>query len=122
MTKTEIAKIYLKLLDKGDINGVLNLFTEHAKVESPIYGIKSAKDFYTQLNQDTNNSQLKLKGVFHDLESGQVAIYFNYIWTMKNGKIAEFDVVDIIEFDDSNKITFLKIIYDTVQSRVYLKA
>lgn len=36
---------------------------------------------------------------------------------MKNDEIAAFDVVNILEFDDQNKIQNLKIIYDTVISR-----
>lgn len=42
---------------------------------------------------------------------------FEYKWTVKSGKIVEFDVVDILDFDKENKIIGLKIIYDTVISR-----
>jgi hypothetical protein len=60
---------------------------------------------------------LKLKGIFEDADSARIALYFEYKWTVKSGKITEFDVVDIFKFNDENKITELKIIYDTVISR-----
>ncbi|WP_237270756.1 hypothetical protein [Tenacibaculum discolor] len=46
-----------------------------------------------------------------------MALYFTYKWTLKNNEKVEFDVVDIIELNSENKITKLKIIYDTVISR-----
>jgi ketosteroid isomerase-like protein len=66
---------------------------------------------------DTISSELKLKGIFDDADSDRIALYFEYKWTIKSGKIVEFDAVDIIVFDNDNKITTLKIIYDTVISR-----
>lgn len=120
MTKKEIAKEYIDSLSKGDVEKIISLFTKNGKVYSPIYGEKSADGFYKSLNDDTINSELKLKGVFEDFETGKLALYFDYIWTVKSGKVVEFDVVDIIEFDSENKIIELRIIYDTVISRTLI--
>lgn len=117
MNKTAIANKYLKYLENGDIEKVIDLFNEKGIVESPIYGTKKASQFYRELNNDTSNSKLKLKGVFEQNESNNIALYFTYKWTLKNAKKIEFDVVDIIEFDSENKIIKLKIIYDTVVAR-----
>jgi len=117
MNKSEIAKKYLKYLEKGNIEKVINLFSSNGIVESPIYGIKKADEFYRELNNDTSNSELILKGIFEQNESNNLALYFTYKWTLKNNEKVEFDVVDIIELDSENKITKLKIIYDTVISR-----
>lgn len=86
-------------------------------VESPIYGTKKATQFYRELDSDTSNSKLHLKGVFDEKHSNNLALYLTYKWTFKNNKIVEFDVVDIIELDSENKISKLKIIYDTVIAR-----
>ena len=117
MNKSEIAKKYLKHLENGNIEKVIDLFSSNGIVESPIYGIKKADVFYRELNNDTSNSELFLKGIFEQNDSNNLALYFTYKWTLKNNEKVEFDVVDIIELDSENKITKLKIIYDTVISR-----
>ena len=121
MTKKEIAIHYLELLEKGTIEQLLSLFNEDALVDSPIYGLMPANQFYHDLANDTSNSNLKLLGVFEENDSNQVALYFNYKWTLKNNEIVKFDVVDIIEFNAQNKISKLKIIYDTVVARGLIK-
>ena len=117
MDINKIANEYLRYLENGDIEKVIDLFDENGIVESPIYGIKKAEEFYRELNNETSNSELCLKGVFEQNESNNLALYFTYKWTLKNNKKVEFDVVDIIEFNSKNKIKKLKIIYDTVLSR-----
>ena len=121
MTKKEICTQYIELLEKGEIEQLLSLFNKDGMVDSPIYGKRKAADFYHDLTNDTSNSQLKLLGIFEENESNQVALYFNYQWTLKNNEIVNFDVVDIIEFDAQNKISKLKIIYDTVVARGLVK-
>lgn len=115
--KTTIAKSYIEYLSNGDLEQLLNLFTENGVVVSPVYGKKNYKDFYTQLFADTNKSVLNIKGIFEDIETGNIALHFNYQWTLKNDSQVNFEVVDILEFSPDNKIKVLTIIYDTVQSR-----
>lgn len=79
--------------------------------------IKTAKDFYTALNDDTNDSKLTILRIFEEPNTRRVALYFKYKWTLKNNKEVAFNVVDIIEFDQRLKIKSLEIIYDTVESR-----
>ena len=117
ITKKEIANKYIDFLEKGDMDNLLNLFSENGTVDSPVYGILNAKQFYTKLNNDTLLSELNLKGIFEENNSNKIALYFNFKWTLINNKQVDFDVVDIIEFNDLNQISHLKIIYDTVKSR-----
>ena len=70
-----------------------------------------------ELNNDTNNSELSVLGIFEEKDSNQLALYFSFKWTLKNNEVVVFDVVDIIKFDEQHKITQLKIIYDTVLAR-----
>ena len=121
MTKKEIAKRYIEFLENGEINQIIKLFSKNGQVTSPIYGTKLASDFYEKLNEDTLNSKLKFKGLFEEKDSQRIALYFKYNWTLKNNSYIEFEVVDIIEFDENNKIEHLKIIYDTVKSRMFVK-
>lgn len=118
----KIAKTYIERLEKGNMSGVISLFSDSGKVISPIYGEKSAVAFYADLAEDTTDSQLAINGIFEEPNSNRVALYFNYEWTLKNGKIVNFDVIDIILFDDNEKISELRIIYDTVHSRAMVDA
>ena len=117
ITKKEIALKYLDYLDKGAIDKIIKLFNENGVVDSPIYGMVKADEFYHLLNNDTSNSELHLKGIFEENATNKLALYFGYKWTLKNKEEVEFDVVDIIEFDSLNRINRLKIIYDTVLAR-----
>ncbi len=117
ISKREVAIKYINFLEKGNIKNLLSLFTKDAIVDSPVYGKMDANRFYNVLNNDTTSSELKLKGIFEENDSNKLALYFKYKWTLKNNKQVEFDVVDIIEFNDSMHIYKLKIIYDTVKSR-----
>lgn len=117
MTKKETAYAYLQHLGDGKLEALLSLFTEGAQIDSPVYGQMSASDFYTQLFADTNTSELRFQGYFEEAEGGRAALYFSYGWTLADGRRVDFDVVDILEFDEDKRISQLKIIYDTVQSR-----
>ena len=117
MKKRIIANQYITYLQSGDIPGVLSLFSQDAIVHSPLYGTQSAAKFYEALSNDTANSELKILGIFEDPNSYQLALYFNYKWTLADDSSVDFDVVDILKFNDEYKITSLKIIYDTVHSR-----
>ncbi len=120
MTKKDIAKQYILYLKNGNTNKIIALFNDNGVVDSPLYGIKKAHEFYLELNNDTSSSELFIKGIFEAKDSNQLALYFTYIWTLKDNKKVEFDVVDIIEFDTENKIKLLTIIYDTVIARKLL--
>ncbi len=121
MNKISIAKSYIKHLSNGDLEQLLSLFAENGRVISPVYGHKDYKEFYLQLFADTNNSDLSIKGIFEDATTGNIALHFNYQWTLKNDSHVNFEVVDILEFNDDNKIEVLTIIYDTVRSRELVK-
>lgn len=113
-----VIKSYLHALGLGSYPDVLSLFSENAKIISPLYGIQPASVFYKELLADTNSSRIELLDIFTNTKKRRGAVNFIYHWTMANGTITSFDCVDIIEFDEQNKITQLKIIYDTVQARI----
>ena len=117
MNNKTAARKYIEFLEKGDLNGINRLFAKDGTVESPLYGKMRASEFYKELMSDTTKSELEIKGIYEAPESNSIALFFNYKWTMKNDELADFDVVDIIDFNSSAKIKNLKIIYDTVKSR-----
>ncbi|MCF0074293.1 hypothetical protein LZD49_27665 [Dyadobacter sp. CY261] len=117
MTKNEVARKYIEYLSNGAVEQIVGLFAENGTVSSPIYGDKLAKHFFKELTDDTANSRLTLKRIFEDADSNSLALYFEYEWTVKSGKIVVFDVVDILDFNNETKIEKLKIIYDTYVAR-----
>ena len=111
----KLCKEYLQALNEGNLNNVLNLFTSDGVVISPLYGEMSAKQFYTDLFKDTNQSDTKLRNIFiSNMDETSVALHFQYKWTLKSGKIVEFECVDVFEItEDKTQFKRLKIIYDT---------
>jgi hypothetical protein len=116
-TKNAIAQAYIRHLEAANLPAVVDLFSPEGIVISPIYGTLAAKAFYELLAKDTTESKLTIKGLFEEADSGNLALYFQYDWTLQHGHQVTFDVVDILTFDQNNKITSLKIIYDTVKAR-----
>ncbi|WP_405206815.1 nuclear transport factor 2 family protein [Aquimarina sp. LLG6339-5] len=117
MTKEEIAKRYLFLLEKGDVAKVVDLFADDGIVVSPLYGTLSAAKFYKHLSEDTNSSKLHLDGLFLEKDTNRISLLFDYEWILKNSEKVNFKVVDILDLSEDNKIQKLTIIYDTVNSR-----
>jgi len=114
-----LCKSYLAALNAGDLEAVLALFTPNAVVYSPLYGKKNARDFYTELFQDTAESETTHINTFLSPDdNSSVALQFKYVWTLDNGEKVEFECVDVFKVcPTSKRFTELKIIYDTYPIR-----
>jgi len=110
-----LMRAYINALSRGDTAAILDLFAPSAKVESPLYGIKPAVDFYRELAQDTKGSTLDLQAVYVDPhDPRKAAIHIRYRWEMKGGEIVTFPCVDLFEFTGRpQKVSTLTIVYDT---------
>ncbi|OWW18240.1 nuclear transport factor 2 family protein [Noviherbaspirillum denitrificans] len=119
MGTEELCKRYLAALNKGSLADVLSLFAPNATVLSPLYGLVDAGNFYRQLFADTNRSVTTLLNIF--VPSGNapsVALHFHYTWTLKSGKVVQFECVDVFELTaDRQQFSKLTIIYDTAPLR-----
>lgn len=108
-----LGELYLEALEKGDLEGILNLYAPNAQVISPVYGRLKANEFYNTLLDDTQNSELQLHHSICDRQASKLALYFTYRWTLKDDSLLIFDVVDILVLDKNFKIKELTIIYDS---------
>lgn len=119
MNQEELCKRYLAALNEGSLESVLSLFVPKATIVSPLYGVIEAEKFYRELFSDTNRSVTTLANIF--LPSGNtpsVALHFHYTWTLKSGKVVQFECVDVFELTaDKQKFSKLTIIYDTAPIR-----
>lgn len=119
MTTRQICLDYLKALDEGNLANVRALFSENAKVVSPLYGGRTAFDFYGELFRDTSRSETSLLNVFDTSETSKsVALHFRYLWTLAHGKQVSFECVDVFELNSArDRFDKLTIIYDTAPLR-----
>lgn len=119
MTIQQLCIDYLKALNEGNLDGVRALFTEEAKVVSPLYGERLAFDFYADLFADTSRSDTTLLNVFDTSEASKsVALHFRYLWTLADGKPVSFECVDVFELNNKrDRFEKLTIIYDTAPLR-----
>jgi nuclear transport factor 2 (NTF2) superfamily protein len=105
---------YLERLAAGDLTGVLELFCDEAVVNSPLYGRMPARDFYTQLFGDTDQSKITPIDVLFSADTPRrAAVRFEYDWTLGNGTPTWFSCIDVVEFDEDWRIRELTIVYDT---------
>ncbi|GAA3285785.1 nuclear transport factor 2 family protein [Streptomyces lavendulae] len=120
MTAAELVSAYLAALERADAEAVLRLFTPNAVVHSPLYGPKSAAEFYPDLFADTSRPHLTLLGVLEGRnQQGTLLIsfWFHFDWLLPSGVAAPFDVVDLAELSQDGRIAELRIVYDTVNVR-----
>lgn len=59
MPPEQIAKTYLGALERSALETILDLYLEDGIVHSPLYGPRSAKDFYTALFKDTGRGHAR---------------------------------------------------------------
>ncbi len=112
----ETIKKYFENLSNGNYESLIELFDNEAIVFSPLYGKRSAKEFYKELIEDSDeSSEVKLLVTFSDGDKG--AGHFEYSWVLKNGDKSSFQGVDLFKFNDQGKIVEIRIIYDTYGTR-----
>lgn len=113
---------YLQGLAEADIQAILSLFSAEAIVKSPLYGELPATVFYPKLFADTHESVVELKDILTNESALSVCIFFTYSWTMANGRLVVFEVIDYLKLNEQGQIEFLQIIYDTEQARAAFEA
>ena len=118
MNYEKIILDYLRALENSDYGKLMNIFEEGSIVNSPLYGEVKASDFYLDLFENTNKSNISLLNIFNSINNeGTVAGHFIYEWILKNGIHTEFECVDIFKLNEKKKIKELTIIYDTQNTR-----
>lgn len=109
----QTATLYLEYLQAGNATAILSLFDAQATVLSPLYGQRSAEEFYQTLFEDTQKSETRILDLMTNTRNKSLALYFNYQWWLAKGEMVSFDVVDLFRFNHDHKIVTLHIIYDT---------
>ena len=108
---------YLQALQAASVERLLALFSPDAIVHSPLYGAQPPDIFYRNLFRDSAASYISLQGIYWQEDTAKAAAHFHYHWTLASGEQTLFEVVDLFEFDYQEKISSLRILYDTAQTR-----
>jgi len=110
-----ILQIYMTALDQSDYSTVKGLFVPDGKVKSPFLAEMPADQFFDRL------AGVSLKNVITPIdiflsspEKNHAIAYFQYDWTVRDGTLITFKVMDLFTFErGSDKVTYLDLIYDT---------
>lgn len=113
--RVDALRTYMQALDGGDYETIVSLFAPDNAVTSPFLGTMPAADFFGQLSRASANNDITSLDIFVS-ESGadQAVAYFQYDWTMADGSVVVFKVMDLFGFEPgSARFSSLDIIYDT---------
>ncbi|MGE5135766.1 MAG: nuclear transport factor 2 family protein [Gemmatimonadota bacterium] len=120
MDPQQLSDRYLSALRGADATAMLSLFTANALVHSPLYGPLPAAEFYQILFSDTGAARPVLRGITQGTTpdgTRLASIWFRFEWELPTGRAVTFDVVDMLELADDDRIAALHIVYDTADVR-----
>ena len=113
--RIEALRTYMHALDGGDYDTIVGLFAPDNAVTSPFLGTMPAADFFGQLARASANNDITPIDIFVSESGADHAVaYFQYDWTMADGSVVVFKVMDLFRFEPGGaRFASLDIIYDT---------
>lgn len=111
---------YMDALGRGDYATIKGLFSPDGRVISPFLGEMAARPFFDRLAEASENNVITPIDIFlSDSESPHAVAYFQYDWTVRDGTLITFRVMDYFTFEpESDLVSSLDLIYDTHPIRV----
>ena len=105
---------YFTALDSGDLQAILKVFADDARVHSPFLGELSAREFFPKVFAASSASDITVFDVLGSMRGEPRAIgYFRYDWTLADGTKVQFDAADVFDFNTNGEIVRMTILYDT---------
>lgn len=110
-----ILKTYMTALGQSDYTAIKSLFAAGAKVKSPFLGEMDAVAFFNRLDDASSKNVITPIDIFvSSSDQNHATAYFQYDWTVKDGTLIRFKVMDLFTFEEgSNRVKYLDLIYDT---------
>lgn len=105
---------YFTALDSADLQAILEVFADDARVHSPFLGELSAREFFPKVFAASSASDITVFDVLGSMRGEPRAIgYFRYDWTLADGTKVQFDAADVFDFNANGEIIRMTILYDT---------
>jgi hypothetical protein len=110
-----VLQAYMDALGRSDYGKVKSLFTPGGRVKSPFLGDMPASPFFDRLAGASAKNVITPIDIFlSDSGKNHATAYFRYDWTVRDGTLITFKVMDLFTFaPGSDQVTYLDIIYDT---------
>jgi len=110
-----VLQAYMNALGRSDYRTVKSLFTLGGRVKSPFLGDMPASPFFDRLAGASAKNVITPIDIFlSDSGKNHATAYFRYDWTVRDGTLITFKVMDLFTFaPGSGQVTYLDIIYDT---------
>jgi steroid delta-isomerase len=114
---------YLELVDGGDVDGVLALFSENVRVEDPVggppgtrvEGLEAVSVFFRKGFARSRPAPTRT-GPIVTTAADEAAMPFTLQLDF-GGRRNEIDVVDVMRFDDEGRITSLRAFWNASEAR-----
>lgn len=106
---------YMTALGESDYTTLKSLFTPEGRVKSPFLGEMLAGPFFDRLAGASSKNVITPIDIFlSESEKNHATAYFQYDWTVRDGTLITFKVMDLFTFEpEGDKVTYLDLIYDT---------
>ena len=107
-------------LGQNDYKTIKSLFDPKGKVHSPWLGEMVADEFFDRLAGASKKNVITPIDIFVGTSvENHAAAYFQYDWTVRDGTLITFKVIDLFTFKpNSLEVIYLDLIYDTHPIRV----
>lgn len=110
-----VLKTYMTALGESDYATIKGLFAPTGRVKSPFLGEMPAGEFFDRLAGASSKNVITPIDIFlSDSQNHHATAYFQYDWTVRDGTLITFKVMDLFTFEpEGDKVTYLDLIYDT---------
>jgi len=111
----DVMRRYMKALHAADYPQIVALFAPGGRVVSPFLGEMEAAPFFARLGGASTQNVITPIDVFVSADdSRRATAFFRYDWTVTDGTLISFEVMDLFEFaPGTDLVRRLSLIYDT---------
>lgn len=115
-----VLKTYMEALGRSDYETIKGLFARGGRVKSPLLGEMEAGLFFDRLAGASARNVITPIDIFlSEAGKNHATAYFQYDWTVKDGTVITFKVMDLFAFEgEGDEVACLDLIYDTHPIRV----
>jgi len=119
----ETMNLYLERVANGDVDGVMRLFSDAISVEDPVggppgthvVGFEAVRHFFGK-GFERSNPHPRLTGAIRTTGGNEAAMPFVLRLELR-GRLLEIDVIDVMSFDETGKVTSLRAFWNPEEMR-----